>query len=93
VTNSIFIGRHGFHLETSAGTSDRELAQIDRRPPMPAEEVTKVYIPLGLMQTSLRSRLCHMLHGRHIKDKKNEIGLGNFTLDSRSHQAGYAAFT
>jgi hypothetical protein len=60
---------------------------------MPAEEVTKVYMPFGLIQTSLSSRLCNVLHGRHIKDKRNQIGHGNFNLDSRSHKAGYAAFT
>ena len=37
--------------------------------PLPAEEVTQGYIPLRLMQTSLRSRLSRMPHGRHIKDE------------------------
>jgi hypothetical protein len=35
-----------------------------------ADEVTKDDIPLGLMKTSLRPRLCRRLHGRHIKDQE-----------------------
>jgi hypothetical protein len=34
--------------------------------------VTQGDIPLGLMQTSLRSCLCRMPHGRHIKDERKE---------------------
>ena len=33
-----------------------------------ADKVTQGDIPLGLMQTSLRSRLGRMPHGRHIKE-------------------------
>jgi hypothetical protein len=62
-------------------------------PPMPAGVVTKGDIPSGLMQNSLRSRICRMPHGRHIEDIRKGKGLGNFTLDGRSHQTGDAAFT
>jgi hypothetical protein len=55
-------------METSTESSDYEPTQIDRRPPMPADGVTKVDIPLGLMQTSLRSRLCRVPHGQNFKD-------------------------
>jgi hypothetical protein len=57
---------------------------------LPAE-VTQGDIPLGLMQTSLRSRLSRMPHGRHIKTK--EICIENFSLDGSSHQTRNAAFT
>ena len=42
---------------------------------LPADKVTQGDIPLGLMQTSLRSRLSRMPHGRHIKEeiKKYEL--------------------
>ena len=48
---------------------------------------------LGLMQTSLRSCLSPLPHGRHIKDERKEIRLGSLTLDSSSHQIEDAAFT
>jgi hypothetical protein len=35
---------------------------------LPAGKVNQGDIPLGLMQTSLRSRLRRMPHGRHIKE-------------------------
>jgi hypothetical protein len=60
---------------------------------LPADKVTKGDIPLGLMQTSLRSRLSGMPHGRHIKEERKEIRNGNFSLDGSSHQTGDAAFT
>jgi len=53
---------------------------------LPADKVTQSDIPLGLKQTSLR-------HGRHIKQERNEIIIGNFSLDGSSHQTGDAAFT
>jgi hypothetical protein len=56
-------------------------------------KVTKGDITLGLMQTSLRSRLSRMLHGRHIKDERKEIRNESFSLDGISHQTGDAAFT
>jgi hypothetical protein len=34
-----------------------------------------------------------MPHGRHSKDERKEIRLGNFTLDGTSHQTWDAAFT
>jgi hypothetical protein len=34
---------------------------------LPAEKVTQGDIPFGLIQTSLRSRLSQMPHGRRIK--------------------------
>jgi hypothetical protein len=34
-----------------------------------------------------------MPHGRHTKDERKEIIIGNFSLDSSSHQIGDAAFT
>jgi hypothetical protein len=34
------------------------------------DKVTQGDIPLGLMQTSLRSRLSRMPHGRHIKEER-----------------------
>jgi hypothetical protein len=37
------------------------------------EKVAQGDIPLGLMQTSLRSRLSRMPHGRHIKEERKEI--------------------
>jgi hypothetical protein len=55
---------------------------------LPAEEVTQGDIPLGLMQTSLRSRLSRMPHGRHIKEEKKEIEIGNFSLHGSIHQTG-----
>ena len=58
-----------------------------------ADKVTQGDIPLGLMQTSLRSRLSRMLHGRHIKDERKEIRIGKFSLDGSSHQPWDAAFT
>ena len=60
---------------------------------LPADEVTQGDIPLGLMQTSLRSRLSRMPHGRHIKEERKEKRIGNFSLDGSSHQTGDAAFT
>jgi hypothetical protein len=53
VTESISIGQQSRYLETSEG----KLAQIDRHPSIPADEVTQYDISLGLMQTSLHSRL------------------------------------
>ena len=50
-------------------------------------------IPLGLMQTSLRSRLSRVPHGRHIKEERKEIRIGHFSLDGSIHQTGDAAFT
>jgi hypothetical protein len=61
--------------------------------PMPADKVTQGDIPLGLMKTSLRSRLSRMPHGRHIKEERKEIRIGNFSLDGSSHRTGDAAFT
>jgi hypothetical protein len=40
---------------------------------LPADKVTEGDIPLGLMQTSLRSRLSRMPHRRHIKEEGKEI--------------------
>ena len=60
---------------------------------LPADEVTQDDIPLELMQTSIRSRLSRMPHGRHIKEEKTEMGIGNFSLDGSSHQTEDAAFT
>jgi hypothetical protein len=60
---------------------------------LPADEFTQIDIPLGLMQTSLRSRLSRMPHGRHIKEERQKIRIGNFSLDGSSHQTGDAAFT
>jgi hypothetical protein len=34
-----------------------------------------------------------MLNGRHIKEERKEIRIGNFSLDGSSHQTGDAAFT
>ena len=53
---------------------------------LPVEEVTQGDIPLGLMQTLLRTRLSRMPHGRHIKEERKEIGIGYFSLDGSSHQ-------
>jgi hypothetical protein len=60
---------------------------------LPAGTVTKGDIPLGLMQTSLRPRLSRMPRGRHIKDERKEIRLGNLSLDGSNHQTGNAVFT
>jgi hypothetical protein len=60
---------------------------------LPADKVTQGDIPLGLMQTSSRSRLSRMPHGRHIKEERKEIRIVNFSLDGSSHQTGDAAFT
>ena len=60
---------------------------------LPAEKNTRGYFPLGLMRTSLRSRLSRMPHGRHIKEERKEIRIGNFSLGGSSHQTGDAAFT
>ena len=57
---------------------------------LPADKVTQGDIPLGLMQTSLRSRLSRMPHGRHIKEERKEIRIGNFSLDGSSHLTGLA---
>jgi hypothetical protein len=62
---------------------------------LPADKVTKGFIPLELMQTSLRSHLSRMPHypwTAHQRRKKY-IRLKGFTLDSSSHQTGDAAFT
>jgi hypothetical protein len=41
---------------------------------LPADKVTQGDIFLGLMQTSLRSRLSRMPYGRqHIKEERKEI--------------------
>jgi hypothetical protein len=40
---------------------------------LPANKVTQGDIPLGLMQTSLNSRLSRMPHGRHVKEERKEI--------------------
>jgi hypothetical protein len=37
---------------------------------LPADKVTQSGISLGLMQTSWRSRLSRMPHGRHIKEER-----------------------
>jgi hypothetical protein len=69
VTGSVSIGRNGWYLETSAGTSD--ITQIDSPPLiLPVDKVTQGDIPFELIQTSLRSRLGRMPHGRHIKDER-----------------------
>jgi len=60
---------------------------------LPADKVTQGGIPFGLMQTSLRSRLSRMPHGRHTKEERKEIRIGNFSLDGSSHQTWDAAFT
>ena len=60
---------------------------------MPADKVTQGDIRLGLKQTSLCSRLSRVPHGRHIKEKRQKNGIGNFSLDGRSHQTGDAAIT
>jgi hypothetical protein len=60
---------------------------------LPADKVIQGDIPLGLMQTSLRSCLSRMPHGRHIKEEIKEIRIRNFSLDGSSHQTGDAAFT
>jgi hypothetical protein len=39
---------------------------------LPADKVAQGDIPLGLMQTQLRSRLSRMPHGRHIKKKEKK---------------------
>ena len=49
---------------------------------MPSDEVDQGDIPLRLMQTSLRYRLSRMLHGRHNKDERKEIGLRDFSLSA-----------
>ena len=56
-------------------------------------KVTQGDIPLGLMQTSLRSRLSRKPHGRHIKEEQKYLRIGNFSLNGNSHQTGDAAFT
>jgi hypothetical protein len=58
-----------------------------------ADKVTQGDIPLGLMQTSLRSLLSRMPHGRLIKEEIKEIRIGYFSLDGSSHQTGDAALT
>jgi hypothetical protein len=55
---------------------------------LPADKVTQGDIPFGLMQTSLRSRLSRMPHGRHIKEERKKIRIGNFSLGGSSHQTG-----
>jgi hypothetical protein len=60
---------------------------------LPADEVTQGDIPLGLMQTSLRSRLSRMSHVRHIKDERKEIRLESYSPECSSHQAMDAAST
>jgi hypothetical protein len=52
---------------------------------LPADKFTKNEIPLGLMQTSLRSRLSRMPHGRNIKDETKEIIIENISLSGISH--------
>jgi hypothetical protein len=93
LTGSISIGRRSWYLKTSAETSDHELTQIDSPLILPAGKVTLGEIPLGLMQTSLRSRLSRKPHGRHIRDEKKEMRHGNFPLDGSSYQIGDAAIT
>jgi hypothetical protein len=52
----------------------RELKSTGQPPfTMPTEKNTQGDIPFGLMQTSLRSRLSRMPHGRHIKEERKEI--------------------
>jgi hypothetical protein len=60
---------------------------------LPAEKVIQGDIALGLMQTSLRSRLSRMPLGRHLKEEREEKRIGNFSLKSSSYQTGDAAFT
>ena len=71
----------------------REPKSTGHPPHRACQQVTKGDIPLGLMQTSLRSRLSRMPHGRHIKEERKEIRIGNFSLDGSNHQTGDAAFT
>jgi hypothetical protein len=61
--------------------------------PIPNGEVNRGDIPVELIQTSLRTRLCRMPHGRHIKDKRNKLRPDNFIFDNDSNQNGDAAFT
>jgi hypothetical protein len=94
VTDSISIGRKGWHLETNTGTSDHKWTQNDS--PHPPSCLPKSYprwYSLGLMQTSWSSRLSRMPHGRHIKDERKEIRIWNLSLGGSSHQAGDAAFS
>jgi hypothetical protein len=60
---------------------------------LPANNITRGDIPLGLMQTSSRSRLNRMPHGRHTKEERKKIRILNLSLDGSSHQTGNAAFT
>jgi hypothetical protein len=60
---------------------------------LPVEKVSQGDIPLGLMQTSLRSWISRMPHRRHIKDERKEIISGNLSFDGSGHQTGDAAFT
>ena len=60
---------------------------------LPAGIVTRRDTPLRLMQTSLRSRLSQMPHGRHIREESEEIRIGSFSLDGSCHQTWDAAFT
>jgi hypothetical protein len=58
-----------------------------------ANKVAQGNVPLGLMRTFSRFRLCRKSHGRQIKDEQKEIRFGSFTLDGSSHHTGDAAFT
>jgi hypothetical protein len=60
---------------------------------LPTKLPKVIHIPLGLMQTSLRSCLSRTPHGPHIKDESKGKRIGNFSLDGSSHQTGDAAFT
>jgi hypothetical protein len=62
-------------MEARAGTSDRERTQIDRRQPMPADQVTQGNIPLGLMQKPLLSRFSRMPHDGASKMKYKKINI------------------
>ena len=94
VTDIISIGRVRFGIWNQA----RELVIMSEPKskgalPLPANKVTQGDIPLGLMQTSLCNRLSRVPHGRHIKEERQEIEMGSFSLDGRSHHTGDAAFT
>ena len=92
---------HAGNLSRVTGHLRAAVAKRRGRPPAapifatgePADKVTQGDIPLGLMQTSLRSRLSRMPYGQQIKEERKEIIIGNFSLDGSSHQTEDAAFT
>ena len=92
-TNVILKSMNRILFSGSYYGQDAQIPTLQPTLTLPAEKAIQGDIPLGLMQTSLRSRISQMPHGRHIKEERKEIKIEKFSHDGSSHQTGDAVFT